>query len=76
MDVESGGKRCKRVTLSGGGAKFESAAHLRRPMMLGLVLFLRATPHMTWGRALFASTLSVYIAIGVALEERGPARMT
>jgi protein-S-isoprenylcysteine O-methyltransferase Ste14 len=47
---------------------------VRHPMMLGILLAFWAAPTMTWGHALFAAGMSVYIAIGVALEERGLVR--
>jgi methanethiol S-methyltransferase len=48
--------------------------HVRHPMMLGLLVAFWAAPTMTWGHALFAAGMTAYIAIGVALEERGLVR--
>jgi methanethiol S-methyltransferase len=47
---------------------------VRHPMMLGLTIFLWAVPTMTVGHALFSSTMTAYIAIGIMFEERGLAR--
>ncbi|MFN7960997.1 MAG: isoprenylcysteine carboxylmethyltransferase family protein [Thermoanaerobaculia bacterium] len=44
-------------------------ARLRHPMYLGFLLALWAAPTFSLGRALFASTLSLYIAVGIRLEE-------
>lgn len=43
---------------------------VRHPMMLGLIVWLWATPHMTWGHLLFAASLTAYVLIGVRIEER------
>jgi methanethiol S-methyltransferase len=43
---------------------------VRHPLMLGVVIFIWATPHMTQGHLLFAGAFTVYIVIGVHIEER------
>jgi methanethiol S-methyltransferase len=43
---------------------------VRHPMMLGLLLVLWLTPPWTADRLLFAGGLSLYVLIGVRLEER------
>ncbi len=43
---------------------------VRNPMMLGFVLFMWATPHMTQGHLIFALGFTIYILIGVRFEER------
>ncbi len=48
--------------------------HVRHPMMSGLMLWLWATPDGTIGHLVFAAAMTLYIAIGVAFEERGLAR--
>ena len=46
-------------------------ARLRHPLYAALLICLWATPHMTAGHALFAAAFSLYIAVGMRLEERG-----
>ncbi|MFG6467166.1 methyltransferase family protein [Roseateles sp. BYS87W] len=43
---------------------------VRHPLYLGMLIGLWATPRMTAGHALLAGGLSVYVALGMALEER------
>jgi len=47
---------------------------VRHPMMLGMLVWMWATPTMSIGHALFAASMSLYVAIGITLEERGLAR--
>jgi protein-S-isoprenylcysteine O-methyltransferase Ste14 len=47
---------------------------VRHPLMLGLLLAFWAAPTMSVGHLLFAATMSIYILIGVALEERDTLR--
>ncbi len=42
---------------------------LRHPMMAGALLALWATPEMTWTHFMFAVGLTVYILLGIHLEE-------
>ena len=43
---------------------------VRHPLMLGFMIGLWATPHMTWGHLLFAGVYTVYILIAIQIEER------
>lgn len=42
----------------------------RHPMMIGMIIFLWATPDMTQGHALFAAVLTLYVLLAVRWEER------
>jgi protein-S-isoprenylcysteine O-methyltransferase Ste14 len=48
---------------------------VRHPLMLGLLLAFWSAPTMSVGRVLFAATMTLYILIGVALEERDTVRV-
>jgi methanethiol S-methyltransferase len=43
---------------------------VRHPMMVGILLWFWATPTMSVGHLVFAGGMSLYIFVGVALEER------
>lgn len=52
--------------LDGGGLH----RHVRHPLMAGLLVAFWASPTMTAGHLALAAGLTLYVAIGVALEER------
>lgn len=43
---------------------------VRHPMQLGVVMVLFGTPHMTLGHLVFATSMTLYILIGLWFEER------
>ena len=45
--------------------------YMRHPMMLGILIGIWATPVMTLGHMIFSGVLSLYIVVGIWLEERG-----
>ncbi len=47
---------------------------MRHPMMTGVLVWMWATPDMTVGHMLLAASMSLYIVVGVAFEERALAR--
>ena len=47
----------------------------RHPMMVGMLIALWATPDMSWDRLIFAMGFTVYILVGVRLEERDLVRV-
>jgi protein-S-isoprenylcysteine O-methyltransferase Ste14 len=44
--------------------------YVRHPMMIGVLLWFWATPTMSVGHLVFAGGMSLYILVGVSLEER------
>lgn len=45
-------------------------ARVRHPLYLGFFLCFWSTPRMSWGHALFAAGMSLYVLIGIFYEER------
>ncbi|KAA3608838.1 MAG: hypothetical protein D8M58_19070 [Calditrichaeota bacterium] len=43
---------------------------VRHPIMLGVLIGIWSIPHMTIGHLVFALTMTIYIVIGVKMEER------
>jgi protein-S-isoprenylcysteine O-methyltransferase Ste14 len=53
--------------------KFETKSlylYIRHPLMLGIIIGVWSTPHMTTGHLVFASSITAYILIGIQFEER------
>jgi protein-S-isoprenylcysteine O-methyltransferase Ste14 len=48
--------------------------HVRHPMMLGVCVWLWATPDLTLGHLVFSAAMTAYILVGIVFEERGLAR--
>lgn len=44
--------------------------YVRHPMMIGIIVAMWATPHLTVGHLIFALGMTIYIGIGVAFEEK------
>lgn len=58
-------------------ARFRTAGPyrwIRHPMMLGLLLGFWATPEMSQGHLLFSAVMTLYILLGIKLEERALVR--
>jgi protein-S-isoprenylcysteine O-methyltransferase Ste14 len=47
---------------------------VRHPMQLGVILLVFGTPHMTVGHLVFATSMTLYVMIGLWFEERGLVR--
>jgi protein-S-isoprenylcysteine O-methyltransferase Ste14 len=48
---------------------------VRHPMMVGVAIFLWATPTMTLGHLVFAASMTTYLILGVQIEERDLVRL-
>jgi len=48
--------------------------HVRHPMMLGLCVWLWATPDLSLGHLVFSAAMTAYILVGIVFEERGLVR--
>jgi protein-S-isoprenylcysteine O-methyltransferase Ste14 len=48
--------------------------HVRHPMMLGVCVWLWATPDLTLGHLVFSAAMTAYILVGIVFEERGLVR--
>lgn len=44
--------------------------YVRHPMMIGIIVAMWATPHLTVGHLMFALGMTLYIGMGVAFEEK------